>query len=218
MIAVITGDIVASSRVPGPERAALLAKLEHNLRGLDPPPLGHQIFRGDAFQLALREPQRGLRAALRLALTLLLPGSPPSPGVALRLGLGIGDVAHAGHEGDIGRWSGEAFERAGAALDGLASRRLALRSPWPELDAEFGVSLPLLSALMRRWTSEQHEVILAALAGRSQGEIAADLGVSQSAVSQRLKLAGWDAIGPLLERFEGRVALGLDGHLFEEGD
>lgn len=218
MIAVLTGDIVDSSRIPEAQRGAMLDRLEGALARLAP--LAQQIFRGDAFQAALPDPERCLDAALELQLRMEDPGFAAGPPRELRLGLGLGEVSAAAGE-PIGRWSGRAFVQAAAALsslDGTGGRRLALRSPWPALDAELQVELALLDALRRRWTPEQRAAVQGGLAGRTQAEQAEDLGVSQPAVSQRLRAAGWDALQRLRERVREQILAGLDGRLFEEGD
>lgn len=219
MIAVLTGDIVASSRVPEDQRAAMLDRLDRAMGSLSP--LAQQIFRGDAFQAALAEPARCLDAALQLQLRMEAPDFADGPSRELRLGLGLGEATAPPGE-PIGRWSGRAFVQAAGALSGLegaaGGRRLALRSPWPSLDAELAVELALLDALRRRWTPEQRAAVLGALSGQTQAEQAAALGVTQPAVSQRLRAAGWDALQRLRERVHTQVAAGLDGQLFEEGD
>ncbi len=223
MIAVLTGDVVRSSRLAEGGRQAMLDRLERALVAMGGPagPLGWQLFRGDAFQAALADPGQVLDEALRLLLTMLEPGVSDCPPVELRIGLGIGPLASGGPGEPIGRWSGAAFHAAGAALEALegdAGRRLSLRSPWPELDAELEVGIALLDALRRRWSSEQRQAVLGALEGHSQARQAERLGVSQPAISKRLAGAGWEGLQALRTRAADRIAAGLDGHLFEEGD
>jgi len=180
--------------------------------------IANQIFRGDSFQIAQSAPARSLVDALGLYLAMQLPLLGEGPRVEVRMGIGIGEHSRPGGEIDLGWWSGSAFENAAEALDTLRSDRIALRTPWPEVDEEFAISLALLSALMRRWTSEQRNVLFSSLCGKNQAQVGEELGVSQSAVSQRLKLLGWDAITELRDRFEERIGLGLTGNLYTEGD
>ena len=109
MIAVLTGDIVASSRVPEDQRAAMLDRLDRAIGSLSP--LAQQIFRGDAFQAALAEPARCLDAALQLQLRMEAPDFADGPSRELRLGLGLGEATAPPGE-PIGRWSGRAFVQA----------------------------------------------------------------------------------------------------------
>ena len=154
MIAVITGDIVASGNVEDQERSALLQRLQRGIREIDTRLgnktfIANQIFRGDSFQIAQNSPNRALVEALGLYLAMQLPLLGEGPHVEIRMGIGIGAHSRPGDQEDLGWWSGEAFEKAADALDSLRSDRIALRTPWPALDEEFAVSLPLLSALMR---------------------------------------------------------------------
>jgi len=226
LIAVFTGDVVDSSKLPLPARNEMLDRLERTIAALgarEQPSrvLDQQAFRGDAFQVALQEPSRCLDDALELQLAIQESGQPGGSSAELRIGIGIGALDWTGNATSIGRWSGSAFIHAADALkglEGMGARRLAIMTPWPEANEEFAVQMALLDALRRRWTSDQRSAILGALQGRSQAEQAAALGVSQPAVSQRLRSAGWDALTSLRVRVSERIEAGLSGSLYEEGE
>ncbi len=59
----------------------------------------------------------------------------------------------------------------------------------------------MLATIVLRRTDQGVEAVALARAGRSQAEIADELGISKQAVSQRLLTAGWQA------EFAGRALL-----------
>ncbi|MBN2171284.1 MAG: hypothetical protein JW819_08195 [Candidatus Krumholzibacteriota bacterium] len=205
LIAVLTGDIVRSRRMAPDERQRTLDRLDAALAlpGLseDPAPLARQMFRGDAFQLVLANPRAGLEAALHLLADLVAPAGRRGP--ALRVALGLGDWDRAGAAGEPGTWDGEPFRLSGRLLDGMGrpGHHLAVASPWPAVDAELAVSCRLADHLIARWTGEQARVMAALLGDRTQVEVAAALGISQSAVAQRYGNAGGQALRALVDRF-----------------
>ena len=126
------------------------------------------------------------------------------PRVELRIGIGFGK-ARVGSPNELGQWSGEAFELAAKALAKLSigSGRLALLSPIPAMNEEFEVHLALLDTVLRRWTDDQRDTLFKLLYYRhGQTQLAEQFGVTQSAISQRLRGAGWDGVQSLLDRYK----------------
>ncbi|HMB46255.1 MAG TPA: hypothetical protein VKL21_10575, partial [Candidatus Methanoperedens sp.] len=97
-----------------------------------------------------------------------------------------------------------------------------VRTPWAEINEELRTECALLDALIQRWTKEQAEAILYQIQrpkfnvfpsiaqedlehskqGLTQVETAKILNISQSAVFQRLKIAGYWAVQVFLEHFK----------------
>jgi len=123
--------------------------------------------------------------------------------------LGLGDWDRAGAGEDPGTWDGEPFRRSGQLLDGMGrpGHHLAIASPWPAVDAELAVGCRLADHIIARWTGEQARVVDALLGGRTQVEVAADLGISQSAVAQRHGNAGGRALRALVDRYHDLMAM-----------
>jgi len=63
-------------------------------------------------------------------------------------------------------------------------------------------SILLMDALIQKWTSNQAEAVRYKLQEWKEEQISEALGISQSAVSQRIKTAQWYAIEKLLTYFE----------------
>lgn len=216
MIAVITADLVGSSlystslmnRVINALKEEFLEIEEH----YSPEKQSFQIYRGDSFQGIISSAPESLRVALQLksAVNRVNGGKSASRGSSkvcdLRLAIGIGE---AGYEGDnISESNGQAFQFSGLTLDEMKNdiRKTRLKTPNEELNAEFEASLFLLDALMEKWSTASAEVIYYLLKGMKETEIAGELKISQSAVNQRKKAAGWDAVSALLKRFHEAVS------------
>ena len=84
-----------------------------------------------------------------------------------------------------------------------SSRKIKLSTPNEEITNEFEASLFLLDIITEKWSIASAEVVYFLLKGMKEIEIAAELGISQSAVNHRKRVAGWEAVEVLLKRFEG---------------
>ena len=77
-----------------------------------------------------------------------------------------------------------------------------MKSDNPKLDAELNVAFKLLDTILLSWNITSAELMYWLLMGMTEIEIAEKLKISQSAVNQRKKRAGWYGIEALLERYE----------------
>jgi hypothetical protein len=202
VFAVLTGDIVSSRQLP-PERLErtrrLIAEGAARFRRRQPRALSGvpEVFRGDAWQLLLREPRWALRAALYMR-ALLLAGDE----VRTRVSIGIGTV-EAVNRSRVSLSTGEAFLLSGHALDSITGY-FDLTGALPEraapLAAWFPAMLHLCSGLIRPWTRRQAEIVSVALLAENptHESIAGTLRpkVSKQSVSESLAAARWR---PLLE-------------------
>ena len=202
VFAVLTGDIVASRQL-SPERMertrSVIAAAAAQFRKREPRALSGvpEVFRGDAWQLLLREPRWALRLALLIRAQLLARND-----VRTRVSIGIGAVEVI-NRGRISLSTGEAFTLSGHALDHITGY-FDLTGALPEraapLERWFPAMLHLCSGLIRSWTRRQAEIVsLALLADNPTHEsIAGSLRprVSKQSVTESLAAARWR---PLLE-------------------
>jgi hypothetical protein len=126
-------------------------------------------------------------------------------------GLGIGDV-QTGPDGRLPEASrdasGSAFVHARAAVERAKTRAapvpFAVEGPDPSAAGEVEALLRLLLAVGARRTPAGWEVVDAlACRGRTQKDVARDLGISEQAVSQRLRASLWSeeaAVRPVVTR------------------
>lgn len=202
MFAVLTGDIVSSRQLSAErlERTRrLIAAGAAQFRRRQPRALygAPEVFRGDAWQLLLREPRWALRLALLLHAQLLARND-----ARTRVSIGIGTVDVIDRR-RVSLSTGEAFTLSGHALDHITGY-FDLTGALPERAGPLAGWLPamlhLCSGLIRPWTRRQAEIVgLALLADNSTHEsIAGTLRprVSKQSVTESLAAARWR---PLLE-------------------
>ncbi len=192
-IAVITADLVNSRKVApaGAGDPIWRQALKQELSQWGQSPADWQIFRGDSFQLKLENPAKAIWCAIQLKAAILALGLNE---LDIRMAIGIGDRGFV--TTPLTQSSGEAFVSSGLLFDQLKKRRLAIKTPWPELDEQLNLYLDLASLQMDRWNAHSAQTVAMALQmpDATQQEIAKALQVPQSRVSERLDRAGFEVI------------------------
>ncbi len=201
--AVLTGDLVDSSKLSPEHRQRMLEILKEAFAAVDEllEPAGFEIYRGDSFQGLVKDPSRALEASLVIRSTLRMDQPDDAPvNWDARTAIGIGTLENLPER--VSEGTGEAYRRSGPLLDDMkGDRRLRLATPWEEIDEELNTQAALLDAVIAKWSPGQAEVVCALLGGRSRKEIGRNLGISQAAVHYRVKGAGWTAVERFLERY-----------------
>jgi len=223
--AVLTGDLIGSSRFTIDEREEILSILKDSFKIISSDiiesPFG--IFRGDSFQGVLSRPDEALKAALIIRASLLSKFKEKRPRLDARIAIGIGTISYLPDQ--AGEGDGEAFRNSGPELDKMkkGEQNSIIMTPWTEINEELQTECALLDALIQRWTKEQAEATLYQIRnkgdtpdfssskvimqgepqkGKTQEVIAKILSISQPALSQRLKTGGFWAVQVFLERFK----------------
>ncbi len=204
--AVLTGDLIGSSRFRIEEREEILSNLKDSFKIISPDIIASPfvVFRGDSFQGVLSRPDEALNAALIIRASLLSKFKGKRTRLDARIAIGIGTIDYLPRD-QAGEGDGEAFRNSGPELDKMkkGEQNLIIRTPWTEINEEFRTECALLDALIQRWTKEQAEVILYQIQKKvTQEGIAQILSISQPAVFQRLKTGGYWAVQVFLERFK----------------
>lgn len=214
MIAVISADLLGSSNYSHEllEKVLLVLKNEFDeLKKKSDAPF--KIYRGDSFQGVLHHPAQALHIVLKLKTAInQLNDSDLSNKrnlaikADMRCAIGIGTYDF--ERESIAEANGQAFQLSGRTLDSMKSshRKTELKTPIEAVDEEFNISLLLLDTLTDKWSIASAEVVYYLLQGMKETEIGEELNISQSAVNQRKKAAGWEAISKLLERYEKVIA------------
>ena len=212
--AVVTGDVVGSSRLAPQPRRRLLTALRRGATQLERH-FGDSLvgkvalFRGDSWQFVLSRPAPTLRAALFFRAWLRSEMQLRS--VDTRLAIGVGGVTFL-PRGAIAVGDGEAFRLSGEALDSMPrTTRMRFRGPsaiGESSSRSIDVCVQLIDTLATRWTGRQALAVCGALLGLTQERIARTCSrerVTQQAVAQHLDHAGWNAIQSALLHFESSV-------------
>jgi hypothetical protein len=205
-VATLIGDLVGSRRAG--DRGALYSRLERALVEANEayrPVSPLRITVGDEYQGAFTRLEDAVRASLRLRLALL-------PGLDVRHGLGWGEVTVVTDQPRVedgpGWWAArdaivavEAAEsRPGSRYRRTAYRR-AEHAEGPG-QAMVEAMLVLRDHLVGDLSERSLSVLRGLLGGATQREIAADLGISPSAVSQRVRADGLAALVAADEQLE----------------
>ncbi len=210
--AVLTGDIIGSSKLAGQDRQKLyhimqLASARLRRAYAQALPLEVDIFRGDSWQLLVSKPEQALRIGLVYRLEIKVGFSNQ---VDSRLGLGIGRVLFLPGP-RVSQGEGPAFRLSGQVLDGLpaySAMGMALETwrqqGWPEL---LHGSLVLMDALVRSWSPKQSLAVYGALQGWTQERIASlwQPRITQQTVAEYLQRAGWANVKHFLQVFESSI-------------
>lgn len=210
MIAVLTADIIESTTLKDSSLEQILKALNSEFnelhRGIKDEDSKFKIYRGDSFQGVISEPETALQVVLRLKSALNrinLAESGENPKMAdFRIAIGIGKYDF--ERSDLGEANGQAFRFSGQTLDEMkgGNRKIILKTPNEEINSEFNASLFLLDLLINRWSTASAEVIYYLLKGLKEVEISEILKISQPAVNQRKRAAGWEAVSVLLSRYQ----------------
>lgn len=217
MIAVITGDLVNSSlyeeELLDKVLNALKEAFEEIQKTYHSEDIRFSIFRGDSFQGIISEPAKALRIALLIKAMVnkvhfrkIKKSRTYSKVADFRMAIGIGTYDF--ERNSVSESNGEAFQFSGRTLDEMKTetQRTRIKTPFDNINEEFNTSFFLLDLVMEKWTTASAEVVFYLLKGMKEREIAEQLNISQSAVNQRKKASGWEAISTLLARYEKVMA------------
>ena len=195
MIAIITGDIINSEKHPSSQWIDLL-KNYFNQFGASP--MNWEIYRGDEFQLKVTE-RNALFTAIRIKAMLKT-----IKGLDVRMGIGIGLETYIGT--GVTESNGPAYQRSGRNFETLKESKINLSIATGEVKNDRTLNLMLRLALdfMDDWSVVSAEIVTLSLdyPHYSQKEIAQQLGIKQSAVSQRLKRARLDLVLDVLSYYK----------------
>ena len=210
MKAVITGDVVGSSRLSRPVRITLADRLQSTFEELSeryPGALPRRIdvFRGDSWQAFVDRPEKLLAIAIHAYCGLFAVH-----GIRTRMAMAIGTVDFLDDE-DLGASDGEAFRKSGNLLGEMGERAtFSLKVPsaaGPVYHVAGDQMTDLANLLGESWTKGQAMAIYMTMQypDASQRELAArwkPAPIRQPAVSQFLAAARWDLIESMLKRYE----------------
>lgn len=200
--AIITGDIVDSTKLTLEERAVMLSSLTSIPEILKPIQgnLSIEIFRGDGFQIGIANPESALTVAI-VVRAWLKSISLDQHVLDARLALGIGTINF--NSGLLSTSDGEAFQLSGRLLDKMHKSRLGIETPWDNINDELKVSSAFADDIISSWSKRQSEVLIPSLlTTQSHADIAQALNISRQMVDKALKAAKEDLIKAYINRYQ----------------
>jgi hypothetical protein len=197
MIGVITGDIINSRKF---NTHLWLPALKQALCAYGNEPKNWEIFRGDSFQLEIKEPELTLHAALRIKSAIK-----QIKGLDIRLAIGIGEKDYCTDK--ISENNGSAYMNSGEEFEKL-KQSIAIKTPWQEFNKEINIYLSLALIIMNGWTPAAAKAMFTVLESETplnQAELGEKLGIKQSGASQRLARAHYKEISEFEKLFREKI-------------
>ena len=192
--AVITADIVNSTLLTKAQEKKLFRQLETELE-----PFRSEFYRGDSFQVYLKNPAEALMLVLKLRLTARQTGI----AFDIRASVGIGEVITPLKK--LGIAGGEAFVLSGRGMDELGKpgdQRILIRSVNEVQQQVLDLISLFTDHIFKQMTSKQARVIAILLDGGTQTAAAKAIKKSQSTISKHVQAAGWTEISKLLNSYQ----------------
>ena len=207
---VITGDIVKSSKIKAEHKDTLISvinELKTDVSSISN--IDIEFFRGDSFQILVKEVENTLLVAILLRAKLR--GSQLEIKCDARISIGIGSVEYINPSVILS--DGEAFRSSGRGLDEIGKKkRLVISTPWQTINSELAISTPFADDIISKWTKEQAEIIfISLLTDKTQKAISETLDKTAQNVSKLLNAAKEQLIKPYINRFVELIKLNCDG-------
>ena len=198
MTSVITGDIIGSRQQKSKHWVEDLKKI---LSPFGEMPVQWEIYRGDEFQVEVKNPEEALLAAILIKAHLRALKSDA------RMSIGFGDKTHNAEK--ISESNGTAFINSGELFETLKKQKvtLALKTGDIVFDEKMNLILRLALTFMDTWLAQPAQFVAVAIENPnlSQEELGQKLGINQAAVSRRQKRAQFDLVMNLDRYFRTQI-------------
>lgn len=196
---IITGDMI-NSRSEHPRR--WLPTLKKALAVAGKGPETWELYRGDSFQLEIKNPADAFLTALRIKASIKSIRD-----LDVRMAIGIGEKEFGASK--ISEANGEAFIYSGEKLENLKKEKqnLAIKTRWHDFDREMNLSIRLALIAMDNWSTGAADLIKILIDNPqiTQTKLAEKLKITQSAVSGRQKRAYYNEIRDLETLYREKI-------------
>ena len=201
-IAIITGDIVDSTKLSLAERDVMVRTLQ------DIPEILHtitrismEIFRGDSFQIQIHDIAASAKAAIAIRAWLRCQPITGKTPLDARLAIGIGEANY--QSNSLSTSDGEAYRLSGRLLNKMQKARLEIATPWPKVNEELALATAFVDDIVTSWTPNQSKIMLLLLqTSKSHIELAQTLDISRQMVDKSLKASKENLIESYIDRFK----------------
>ena len=200
MNCIITGDVKGSRRAKSQN---WLDGLKQLFQQFGKTPKDWEIYRGDEFQLEVKNCEEALLVAFQVKAYLR------SIKLDARMSIGFGDKTY--KEKKISESNGTAFVNSGIGFESLKKNKttLSIHSSTKNFDKEMNLILRLGLSFMDNWLAQSAEFVLITIQNPklSQEEIGSKLGINQAAVSRRRKRANFDLLMEINSAFVEKLKM-----------
>lgn len=211
MVAIITGDIIASRKLVNQEK--WLLPLKSLLATWGDSPKDWKLDRGDFFQIEIATLEDALKKALQIKALIKkvepLGKNKKISTIDVRMAIGIGEKTYLGES--ISESNGPAFIYSGEKFDALKKENttLGIKTPWPTFDEEINLYLKLAGIFIDRWTVSSAQLVALVLKNPNvtQDEIGKQLGIQQSGVSRRWNRANVNELLEVEKMFRKKIKI-----------
>ena len=198
MTSVITGDIIGSRQQKTKDWVESLKKI---LSPFGETPGQWEIYRGDEFQIEVKNPEDALLSAI------LIKAQLKALKLDARMSIGFGSKTHRAEK--ISESNGSAFIHSGELFGTLKKQKvtLAMRTGDAAIDEKMNLMIQLALTFMNNWLAQSAEFVALAIENPtlSQEELGQKLGINQAAVSRRQKRAQFDLVMNLDRYFRTQI-------------
>jgi hypothetical protein len=193
--AVITADIVHSTKMPPKEQRSTVSRFGRILSG-------HvfEFYRGDSLQAFIRNPNE----ALELVFQLRSAARGLSAIHDVRASIGIGHAS--ARTTNTRTATSQPYVLSGRGFDQLTGeQRLRIQSGNDQANIAFNVIAQYADHIFRDLTIKQAEVVGKLLEQKTQTEVARSLKKAQATVNKHAQAASWDAIEGLIYEYKHAI-------------
>lgn len=203
--AVITGDIINFTKLPGDQRKTLIEDTEGLLKNWISKKANAEIFRGDSYQVLFEDILSAITKSIQLICWFKKHSDDEKKiHLSTRISIGIGEVSY--HGKNVLNSDGEAFHLSGRNFDTMRKDEyISIHTNDPQKNTTIEIILNFVNKYLGNWNKGQAEVIFWQLEGKNQQEIAKILSISQPSVNSRLKTAGWKELEPTIKHIASLV-------------
>jgi hypothetical protein len=209
MVAIVTGDIVASRKLVNQDK--WLIPFKKLLSKWGDSPKNWKLERGDFFQIEITNVEDVLKKVLEIKALIKKiathEGLKKSSIIDVRIAVGIGEKTYSSE--NISESNGNAFIYSGEKFDLLKKENITLgiKSQWRNFDEEMNLYLKLVGLIVDKWTVSSAELVQIVLNNPkiTQEEIGRQLGINQSGVSRRWSRSRIDEILEVEQMFRKKI-------------
>lgn len=202
MTSVITGDIINSRKQKAPE--VWINTLKDVFIYLSPETKYWKIYRGDSFQIEIRDYHSSFIAALYIKAAIKMIKN-----LDVRIAIGVGNKTYDGN--DVSESNGDAFVFSGEILETLKKEKqnLRIKTKHKEINEELNLYFKLALITMDNWSVNSAEIVKLCIENPDalQSELGKLIGINQNAISNRQKRAHLEEILDLDRMYRHKISL-----------